>query len=290
MAILYSSVKYQAAYERCGCVFSLQGKNYNITSMESADDTARFTVEHNGYMFSYNPCRSFHFLSPPSKGDCQDDMAMCYWLSDRMYEKIAYQSTAKCGFNAKYNLPMLQYTGDIYIKKTTVLLKCEPSIKQPNFTVVDDNDRAEFVFELTHECACPELCVVSPSIHTTKDPTDTTGHPHDTTDVTKIVVWTVSGFLLLIVIIVIGLKRRDIRARWQGVMRRRQNDEEQPILGGNRDGVVEETRNDLQNGASGGGEVASGSDLVRPSNGSSMFKKDDINKTLKNLSKSVQHA
>lgn len=103
--------------------------------------------------------------------------------------------------------------------------------------------------------------------------------------------WTVSGFLILIVIIAIGLKRRDIRARWQGVMRRRQNDEEQPILGGNGDGVVEETRNDLQNGASGGREVASGSDLVRPSsNGSPMFKKDDINKTLKNLSKTVQHA
>lgn len=39
----------------------------------------------------------------------------------------------------------LNIFSDIYIKKTTVLLKCEPSIKQPNFTVVDDNDRAEFV-------------------------------------------------------------------------------------------------------------------------------------------------
>ena len=36
---------------------------------------------------------------------------MCYGVSKIMYHKIADQSTAKCGFNEKYNLSMLQYTG-----------------------------------------------------------------------------------------------------------------------------------------------------------------------------------
>jgi len=174
IAFLCSFVKYQGTHGRCGCVFSVQGKHFNITSLQSVDDTARFEVEHGGYMFSYNPCRSFHFVEKPPSGDCQGDMAMCYWRSnDQMYHKIANQSTAKCGSNVKHDSTMLQYTGD-YIYKTTVLLKCERSLKEPNFTVVSAKDRAEFVFELRHECACAELCVVSPTVHTTKDPTATT--------------------------------------------------------------------------------------------------------------------
>lgn len=276
MAFLFSTVKYQGTHGRCSCVFSLQGKTFNITSLQSADDTASLTVEHDGYMFSYNPCRSFHFDPTPPTGDCQDDMAMCYWVSDIMYHKIADQSTAKCSFNEKYNLPMLQYTGDSFIKKTTVLLKCDNSIKKPKFRVVDASKDAEFVFEVTHECACPDTCVISPSVHTTKDPAGTTvpGELHDRTGVIKIVGWIFGslGFLFIVTIVSIVIKRR--------AMRGRQNDEQQqPILGG----VVDETRNNLEASASGGSEVASGSDSVRPS----LSKKDDINRTLKNMSKTV---
>ena len=61
-------------------------------------------------------------------------------------------------------------------------------------------------------------------------------------------------------------------------MRRRQNDEQQPILGV----VVDDTRNNLEASASGESEVASGSDSVRPSSsGASIHKKDNINRTLK---------
>ena len=59
-------------------------------------------------------------------------------------------------------------------------------------------------------------------------------------------------------------------------MRWRQNDEQQqPILGG----VVDETRNNLEGSASGGSEVASGSDSVKPSSS----KKDDINRAIRYL-------
>ena len=79
--------------------------------------------------------------------------------------------------------------------------------------------------------------------------------------------------LIIVIIIAIVIKRR--------VMRRRQNDEQrQPILGD----VVDETRNNLEASASGGSEVASGIDFVRPSSS----KKDDINRTLKNMSKTVK--
>ena len=96
------------------------------------------------------------------------------------------------------------------------------------------------------------------------------GDPHDKTGVKKIVGWTfgsVGVVLNIVVIIAIVLKRR--------VMRRRQNDEQEPILGG----VVDEIRNNLQASGSGGSEVASGSESVRPSSS----KKDNINRTLKNM-------
>ena len=100
------------------------------------------------------------------------------------------------------------------------------------------------------------------------------GGLHDRTGVIKIVAWIFGslGFLFIVTIVSIVIKRR--------VMRGRQNDEQQqPILGG----VIDETRNNLEASASGGSEVASGSDSVRPS----LSKKDDINRTLKNMSKAV---
>ena len=100
------------------------------------------------------------------------------------------------------------------------------------------------------------------------------GDLHDTTGVIKIVAWIFGslGVGAIVIIVVIVIRRR--------VMRWRQNDEQlQPILGG----VVDETRNNLEGSASGGSEVASGSDSVGPSSST----KDDINRTLKNMSKTV---
>ena len=111
------------------------------------------------------------------------------------------------------------------------------------------------------------------------------GHPHD--DTVIIVTFTVTGFLLSIAIIAIVIKRRDLRARWQR-LRRQQNDEQRPILGGNGDGVVEETRNNLQASTSGESEEVPGRDSGRPSpSGASMLNKDNINSNLKNASKTV---
>lgn len=113
--------------------------------------------------------------------------------------------------------------------------------------------------------------------------------PHDNTDIKKIVAWTVTGIVLLIAIIAIVVKRRDLRARWQQVMRGRQNDEERPILGENRGDVVQETRNNFRASTSGGSEEASGSSSVKPSSsGTSILKKDDINTKLKNVTKTVR--
>ncbi|XP_078372295.1 uncharacterized protein LOC144655967 isoform X1 [Oculina patagonica] len=99
ITFVYTAMKCQETYGRCNCVFTLKGDTYNITSLQSADETARFTVEHQGYTYSYNPCRSFHFVEEPSFGDCKDDLALCWWIKDIMYRKIAEQSTAKCDFN-----------------------------------------------------------------------------------------------------------------------------------------------------------------------------------------------
>ncbi|KAL9969656.1 hypothetical protein ACROYT_G021894 [Oculina patagonica] len=144
ITFVYTAMKCQETYGRCNCVFTLKGNTYNITSLQSADDTARFTVEHQGYTYSYNPCRSFHFVEEPSFGDCKDDLAMCWWIKDIMYRKIAEQSTAKCDFNEQYKMPMLQYTGDGYIRKTAVLLKCNQTNKQASFEVVDTSRGGEF--------------------------------------------------------------------------------------------------------------------------------------------------
>lgn len=93
----------------------------------------------------------------------------------------------------------------------------------------------------------------------------------------------------MIAIIAIVVKRRDLRARWQQVMRGRQNDEERPILGENRGDVVQETRNNFRASTSGGSEEASGSSSVKPSSsGTSILKKDDINTKLKNVTKTVR--
>ena len=57
MAFLYTAIKYQGTYGLCNCVFSLEGKTYNITPLESKDDTARLaektiTLGMNGRIFT----------------------------------------------------------------------------------------------------------------------------------------------------------------------------------------------------------------------------------------------
>ncbi|XP_078372284.1 uncharacterized protein LOC144655959 isoform X1 [Oculina patagonica] len=174
-AFLCASMKYQGtqAGDCINCVFSVRGKKYNITSLQSKNDTARFTKQYQGYTYSYNPCRSFHFVPAPPFGDCQDDMAMCQWVKNQMYHKIAEQSKVRCDFNDKHMMPMLQYTGDGYIGKTTVLLNCNQTNQQPIFDVVNTSEAGEFVFKLTHKCACPNACVISHSGRSTKKPTTT---------------------------------------------------------------------------------------------------------------------
>ncbi|XP_078372363.1 uncharacterized protein LOC144656023 isoform X2 [Oculina patagonica] len=264
ITFVYTEMKCQETYGRCNCVFTLKGNTYNITSLQSTDDTARFTVEHQGYTYSYNPCRSFHFVEEPSFGDCQDDLAMCWWIKDIMYRKIAQQSTAKCDFNEQYKMPMLQYTGDGYIRKTTVLLKCNRTNKQASFEVVDTSGGGEFVFKLTHKCACPNACVNSPSGHSTKKPTTTavptekhptednnatvvpsekgpseeptaTVSPRDLENIVVPVVASVAGILGL-VIALIGI--------WKLLCKQNDN-REQPLNQNDGVGVVEGNENDF---------------------------------------------
>ena len=36
-------------------------------------------------------------------------------MQDRIYRKIGNQSTAQCGFNKRYRMPMLQYAGYVVL-------------------------------------------------------------------------------------------------------------------------------------------------------------------------------
>ncbi|XP_078372367.1 uncharacterized protein LOC144656026 isoform X1 [Oculina patagonica] len=312
-AFLYASMKYQRTHGRCNCVFFLRGKKYNITSLQSKNDTPRFTIEYQGYMYSYNPCRSFHFVEEPTFGDCHDDMAMCYWVKDRMYEKIAEQSKAVCGFNEWYKMPMVQYTGhgmvmrlgivslnSSGIQKTTVLLNCDQTSQQANFEAVNTSEAGEFVFKLTHKCACPNACVISPSGRSTKKPTETpvptttvvpstkptsTDSPGDPDNVVVPVVASVAGvFGIVIFPIVI----------WQ-LLCKRDNRERQHLLDQNRgEAVVDNESVNPLSSPSEGSELTSRSgrssaSLAKPSSPDSTcsditvpnkHKKDNLNKEI----------
>ncbi|KAJ7394909.1 hypothetical protein OS493_000746 [Desmophyllum pertusum] len=75
--------------------------------------TSRSRIPGGGYQYSFNPCISFS-LGPKKEtefADCQLDVAICMWVKDQMYHKIAEQNKTQFGFYGKNKIPMLHYTG-----------------------------------------------------------------------------------------------------------------------------------------------------------------------------------
>lgn len=125
---LYTSIKYQETHGKCGCVFSMGGNTYNITSL-----TRIFHAKDSlNWRYSFNPCASFKEGSP-SEGDCQSDVAICRWHRPDQYIKIGSQSTEECSYNNKTKTPKLQYSCGTW--KAVVLLKCDPNEEEGIFNV-----------------------------------------------------------------------------------------------------------------------------------------------------------
>jgi len=164
---LCTSIKYQETHGKCGCVFTLGGNTYNISSL-----TSTFHAEdHLGWSYSFNPCASFKKGSP-RKGacDCQSDAAICRWVFNQTYIKIGSKSTEECSYDK--NTPKLRYSCGEW--KAAVFLKCDPNEKEGIFRVRKAEFTNDFEFTLKHQCACANSCLFKPSTHTTKEPTATT--------------------------------------------------------------------------------------------------------------------
>ncbi|KAJ7394908.1 hypothetical protein OS493_000745 [Desmophyllum pertusum] len=112
-----------------------------------------------------------------------------------------------------------------------------------------DTDQGGFFFNLTHKCACPDACLISPSEHTTNDPT-VTAAPSDIT-ITVVEIAVPAGMVVLILVfIVIWLVRRG-----------QDNDRYHNIDGENGGAGVEQSDNEFpgtstSEGTSGRGSVS----------------------------------
>lgn len=125
------------------------GNKYNLTTLRNIDGNARFKITNGGYTYSFNPCVSFKIGKSSKANECQSDVAICMWVENQMYHNIGHQSKKECNFDKDTNTPKLEYTGDIYIKKADVLLKCHKTKERPSFEALSVKDSSRFVCDVT---------------------------------------------------------------------------------------------------------------------------------------------
>ncbi|KAL9969652.1 hypothetical protein ACROYT_G021889 [Oculina patagonica] len=162
------------------------------------------------------------------------------------------------------------FFSDGYIGKTTVLLNCNQTNQQPIFDVVNTSEAGEFVsedrmiFKLTHKCACPNACLITPSGHSTKKPTTTVVPTKDPTgdpdNVVVPVVASVAGVLGLVIFPIVI---------WQLLCKQNDN-ERQHLLNQNNPGAgaVDESENRFSSPT----ETTEGSELTSGRGSASLTK------------------
>lgn len=211
---LCTSINYQGTQGKCGCVFSLDGNTYNISSLSSKRGARFQTKDDQGWRYSFNPCMTFKM---GSKGNCKSDVAICRWVLNQTYVKIGSQSSEECLYDKKMKRPKLQYSSGVW--KAAVSLICDHNQKEGIFKVRTDEKQDNVEFTLTHQCACPNSCLYSPSTHTPEESTATTD-PSKPVDVAVPVVASVAGVLCFVIVPIIIWK----------LLNRRPNNERQHLL------------------------------------------------------------
>ncbi|KAJ7394907.1 hypothetical protein OS493_000744 [Desmophyllum pertusum] len=159
----------------CACHDHL-GKIYNLQPLQSTDGNASFTVhgkKYPGYRYSYSPCSSFEL--GPLDGGCRWDVAVCRWVpkgSPDTYKTIGNQGKARCQLDKKTKIPILMYkSSDFPYRKAKIQLKCDERKKDKDeaiFEILDDTGQ-DWIFQLTHLCACGDGCRIYPDEPTTTE-------------------------------------------------------------------------------------------------------------------------
>ncbi|XP_022784833.1 uncharacterized protein LOC111325293 isoform X3 [Stylophora pistillata] len=191
-----TSSKYQVTdeantSEQAPCVYMVSEEEvYNLTSLANINHKPRFRTEsRGGYRYSYNPCFSFK-LGPKKESSCRSNVAICRWVEghEDSYVNIGHQSSMH--FDGEGKIPKLRYYRGNWI--AIVSLVCELSENKGKFKVVTDLESGDMEFNLSHKCACPNKCVISP---TTKP--RTTAAPADDEGIVVPVVASVAGAICL---------------------------------------------------------------------------------------------
>jgi len=115
-------------------------------SLQTADP-----LDPTGYQYFYNPCTDFSYA--PATPQCQAVLGCQYSQTYGFGYDIADHSTAKFDVaSGVVTLKMSSKAGDRYME---VKLICDKSMKNPQFTFLQENPQSTYKFSLTSEHACP---------------------------------------------------------------------------------------------------------------------------------------
>lgn len=143
----------------CTCYDQHKNK-YNLWPLQNLDDPENpsFSKANGGYTYSYSPCLSFK-LGPPDLSECRNNVAICRSTTDVYYQKLADQGGVTLDYDSDKKRLQLIYN-KIVTWKPKVILICDPTIEDAIFDIV--NVEKEWIFNLTHKCACPNTCLTDP--------------------------------------------------------------------------------------------------------------------------------
>merc|ERR1719210_1620590 len=106
-----------------------------------------------GYDYLYSPCTDFSYAPAAGSGACQGVLGCQF---DYQYYTMGDKKTAT--FDVKGGdviITMDDGSGLIGSRYMEITLKCDPSVKSPNFEFQQENPPSHYKFTLTSEHACP---------------------------------------------------------------------------------------------------------------------------------------
>jgi len=107
-----------------------------------------------GYDYLYSPCTDFSYVPAAGSGACQGVLGCQYSSLYGFAFEIADKSSATFNVDASGDLKLKLNSAD-NLRYMEITLKCDPSVKSPNFEFQQENPPSHYKFTLTSEHACP---------------------------------------------------------------------------------------------------------------------------------------